>query len=192
MLATGGAVEDHLREAVILATLIRNPALLPQFEGELERMDCRHSEHQALRDALLHLPAGEDPATALSESLGDALEKLFRHAHVAITPAVRSPDNGEVATMCLTEELAKLSARRGHAHEIEEAMQELASDVADERLTARLAQSTAAMMKAGRKDDDDKAEYEIGPNGARIKRDERSAFDDLLGKIDFGKGRGPR
>ena len=90
--------------------------------------------------------------------------------------------------MCLVEELAKLTARRGHAHEVQDAIDELTSDVADERLTTRLAQSIAAMNNAGRQDNDDSAEFHTLDNGSRIKKEERSAFDALLGKIDFAKG----
>jgi len=192
LLVTGGPVEDQLREGVILATLIRNPALLPDFLHELERMECTTPDHALIRDALLGAEGSEVEAQIAAQIGAGALEKLFAQAHVAITPAVRKPDNGEVATMCLAEELAKLNARRGHAHEIEEAIEDLSSDVVDERLTARLAQSTAAMNRAGKQDDDDKAEYDTAPNGARMKRDERSAFDDLLGSIDFAKGRRSR
>jgi DNA primase len=192
LLATGGPVEDQLREGVILATLIRNPGLLPDFLHELERLVCATPDHARLRDALLRV-RGSDVAREVTDMIGpEPLEKLFAQAHVAITPAVRKPDNGEVATMCLAEELAKLNARRGHPQEVEDAMEDLASDVADERLTARLAQSSAAMNRAGKQDDDDRAEYDTGPNGARMKRDERSAFDELLSKIDFAKGRRPR
>ncbi|HKL68800.1 DNA primase [Salibaculum sp.] len=192
LLATGGPVEDQLREAVILATLIRNPGLLPDFLHELERMVCATPDHARLRDALLRAE-GPEMADEIAALIGtEPLEKLFAQAHVAITPAVRRPDNGEVATMCLAEELAKLNARRGHTHEVEEAIEDLSSDVADERLTTRLAQSSAAMNRAGKQDDDDRAEYDTGPNGARMKREERSAFDELLSKIDFAKGRGPR
>lgn len=188
LLATGGPVEDQLREGVILATLIRNPALLPDFLHELERMDCATPDHARLRDSLLRAQGPGVEAEVAGMIGPEPLEKLFAQAHVAITPAVRRPDNGEVATMCLAEELAKLNARRGHPHEVEEAIEDLTSDVADERLTMRLAQSSAAMNRAGKQDDDDRAEYDTGPNGARMKRDERSAFDDLLSKIDFAKG----
>mgnify|MGYP000737118895 CR=1 FL=1 len=44
------------------------------------------------------------------------------------------------------------------------------------------------MDQAGRGDNDDKAEYEVGDNGARIKREERSALDSLLDGINFAKG----
>jgi len=189
MLAGGMVNEDHLREAVIMAVLVRNPLILNDFHSALERMNCSSPGTMRLRDALLRADAGLTLEAALMAEIGsDPLESLFRQAHVAITPAVRRPDNGDLARMCLAEEFAKLAARRGHAHEVEDAIQELSSDVADERLTARLAQSVGAMNNAGRQDNDDSAEYHTGGNGARIKKDERSAFDALLGKIDFAKG----
>jgi len=188
-LAGGVLVEDQLREAVILAVLIRNPLLLNDFYGSLERMQCSSPENSALRDAVLRQDDGPDLEGVLRTEIGSGpLDKLFGHAHVAITPAVRRPDNGDMARMCLAEEFAKLSARRGHAHEVEDAIEELSSDVADERLTARLAQSLQAMNAAGKQEGDDRAEYDTGDNGARIKKDERNAFDALLDRIDFAKG----
>jgi DNA primase len=188
-LAGGAMQEDYLREAVILAVLIRNPLILDDFYSSLERMRCSHAETGALREALLRCEAEDGLEEALIADIGEGpLERLFRQAHVAITPAVRRPDNGDMARMCLAEEFAKLTARRGHAHEVEDAIEELSSDVADERLTARLAQSVSAMNGAGRQDSDDSAEYDTSDTGARIKKDERSAFDALLDKIDFAKG----
>ncbi|PVA06875.1 DNA primase [Thalassorhabdomicrobium marinisediminis] len=189
LLVASDVSEDHLREAVILAVLIRNPLILDDFYSALERMRCSGADNSAICAALLRHDSGDGLETRLAEDIGTApLEKLFAQAHVAITPAVRRPDNGDLARMCLIEEFAKLTARRGHAHEVEDAIAELSSDMADERLTARLAQSIAAMNNAGRQDDDDSAEYDTSNNGARIKKEERSAFDTLLGKIDFAKG----
>ncbi|MEN8918683.1 MAG: DNA primase [Octadecabacter sp.] len=189
LLGGGSLSEDHLREAVILAVLIRNPKILNDFYGALERMICSGPDIATLRDALLRVEPQDDVEAALNSEVGEtALEKLFAQAHVAITPAVRRPDNGELARMCLAEELAKLTSRRGHAHEVQDAIDEMNSDVADERLTTRLAQSIAAMNNAGRQDGDDSAEYDTSASGARIKKDERSAFDALLDKIDFAKG----
>ncbi|MEL6959583.1 MAG: DNA primase [Pseudomonadota bacterium] len=193
ILAGGQGAEDQLREAVILAVLIRNPDILADFYGPLERMRCTGADTADIRTALLRLEPGANIEDALRRDIGDApLEKLFAQPHVAITPPVRKPDNGDVARMCLAEEFAKLTARLGHANEVEDAIEELSSDVADERVTARLAQSLKAINEAGRQDTDDRAEYDTRDNGARIKKDERSAFDALLEKIDFAKGRGPR
>jgi len=188
-LAGGTMHEDQLREAVILAVLIKNPLILNDFYSALERMRCSSPDTNQVRDAVLRMDASDGLETQIAEEIGSAaLESLFAQAHVAITPAVRRPDNGDLARMCLAEEFAKLTARRGHVHEVEDAIEELSSDVADERLTARLAQSAGAMNGAGRQDNDDSAEYDTSGNGARIKKDERSAFDALLDKIDFAKG----
>ena len=187
-LAGGTLMEDHLHEAVIVAVLIRNPLILNDFYGALERMQCSSHDVAVIRDALLEQDGDADMENRIGEQIGDgALVNLFAQAHVAITPAVRRPDNGDMARMCLAEEFAKLTARRGHAHEVEDAIEELSSDVADERLTARLAQSLAAMNDAGRQDGDDTAEFDTGDNGARIKKEERSAFDALLTRIKYGK-----
>ena len=127
----------------------------------------------------------------VSQAIGaEGLEKLLSHPHIAIIPAVRRPGNPDLARACLAEELSKLAVRRGHAAEIAEAVEDLGSDMADERLTRRLARSSDAMNRAGRLDGEDKTEYEVGENGARISRGEREALDDLLKRITFAKGRG--
>ncbi len=183
-----GTDQDHLREAVILATLLVTPAVLPAFEGEVERMVCADPAHHDLRAAILRHATAPDLRAAVQGDLGPApLEKLFAQRHVAISPAVRRAGDADVARMCLAEELAKLNARRGHAREIEDAMEDIAG-LADEGVTWRLKQATAALNRSALGDTADRAEYDIGPNGARIRRDEKTALDDLLGQIDFAKG----
>ena len=185
-LAGGAATADYLREAVILATLIANPEVIAGFEAELEQLECRDPGHAALRDAILRYQ-GPDLRAALGTELGDGpLEKLFGQGHVAIIPAVRRPGDTAMARMCLAEELAKLTARRGHAREIEEAMEDMAG-LADEGVTWRLGQAARALDRADRGDGEDRTEYETGPNGARMNKDERFALDTLLGQIGFAK-----
>ncbi|MBB3712079.1 DNA primase [Limimaricola variabilis] len=189
MLATGGAVEDHLREAVILATLIATPEVLPEFEAALERMECRDSDHAALVHGILACHHEPDLRGALEARLGpEALESLFAQRHVAISPGVRRPGDAETARMCLAEELAKLDARRGHARELAEAVEDL-SGLSDEGLTWRLSRAAEALDRAGRGDGEDTTEYEYGTNGAPMRRDERTEFDALLGTIAFGKAK---
>jgi DNA primase len=181
--------EDHLREAVILAALIIAPQIAPEFETPLEQMDSRDPAHRDIQASLLRHLGAQDLQARIIEDLGDAaLEKLMAQRHVAISPAVRRQGDPEIARLCLGEEFAKLSARRGHIREIEDAVEDLGG-VADEGLTWRLAQATAAVDKAGRGDNEDRAEYAIGENGARMKKDEQSAFDQLLENIDFAKSR---
>ena len=187
-LAAGTNDQEHLREAVILATMIVAPTVAPEFETPLEQMDCRDPMHRDLQSGLLRHLGAEDLRGALIADLGDApLEKLFAQNHVAISPAIRRGGKAEIARICLTEEFAKLMARKGHAREIEDAVEDLGG-VADEGLTWRLAESTKAIDQAGRGDDDDSAEYAVGENGALMKKDEQSAFDQLLEQIGFAKG----
>ena len=187
-LAAGTNDQEHLREAVILATMIVAPTVAPEFETPLEQMDCRDPMHRDLQSGLLRHLGAEDLRGALIADLGDApLEKLFAQNHVAISPAIRRGGKDEIARLCLTEEFAKLMARKGHAREIEDAIEDLGG-VADEGLTWRLAESTKALDQAGRGDDDDSAEYAVGENGALMKKDEQSAFDQLLEQIGFAKG----
>lgn len=187
-LGTGSANEEHMREAVILATLIVAPTIAAEFETALEQMECRDPMHSDLRACILQHLGTNDLNAAILQDLGDApLEKLMGQSHVAISPAIRRAGDTEMARHCLAEEFAKLMTRRGHAREIEDAVEDL-SGVADEGLTWRLAQASAALDKAERGDNEDKAEYAVGKNGARMKKDERNAFDQLLDQINFAKG----
>ena len=57
----------------------------------------------------------------------------------------------------------------------------------DEALTWRLSQAAEARNRAMRSQNEDKTEYDTGANGARINRDERSAFAALLEQIGHSK-----
>ena len=117
----------------------------------------------------------------------EALEKLFSLSHVRISPGLRAQDGSDVAEMTVAEELAKLMARRGARREIEEAIEDVDGGV-DEGLTWRLSQASEAVSKAGRGDQEDRAEYDTGPNGARLKREERQSLEALINQIKFSKG----
>jgi len=182
-LAKGGeATADHLREAVILAVCVRHPDLVANFEAELENLELHGPGHSDLLNALLRDPH------AISTIVGAAsLEKLFSTRHVQIAPGVRPGADQELAAQTLSEELKKHSARHGHAIEMREAIEDIA-DIADERLTERLAQANAARDQAQSGPKEDKAEYQTSPNGARIRKDEKGAFDSLLDQISYAKG----
>ncbi len=149
--AAGQGVEDHLREAMILAILIAHPSLVPQFEAAIDRLDLTGPGHVALRDTLLHHPgrSPDDFRAALEPAALAALEKLAALPHVRIAPPVQNTQDHALAALCLAEELAKLSARRGIRAEIEEAMHDI-EGIADEGVTWRLAQAAAARHDAER------------------------------------------
>ena len=190
LVAAGDGAQDRVREAVILATLIRAPSIILEFESELETMDCVDPDHSTLRDLLLRA-AHEGPSEQLEDWIADmmgpeGLESLYAQPHVAIAPSVRRSGDAEAARMTVAEELAKLKAQRGLSAEIAEAEEEL-TGVADEAVTWRLQQAAETRNRAVRSENEDKAEYDVGKNGARIKREERAALDKLLGKISFSK-----
>ncbi|MGJ5620500.1 DNA primase [Sulfitobacter sp. MF3-043] len=190
--ATDAQTSEHLRETVILAALVNCPQIIEDFESGLENMTFSDRTHATLRDLLLrHGHAGEKVLRdQISSVLGpDALENLISQRHVAITPCIRNPGNVEMATMTVAEELAKLEAARGLNAEIAEAVEDL-TGVADEGVTWRLSEAARAADRAVRTGQEDKAEYELGENGARMKRDERSALDALLDGIKYEKPKG--
>ncbi|MCV2869251.1 DNA primase [Defluviimonas sp. WL0002] len=183
LLATpGGAeVEEHLREAMILAICLTHPACVTRFESQLETVAMRDPGHDRLRHALLL--ASHDPAIAvdpgafrnkIAAQAGDDLEKLMSLAHVRIAPPVRNFEDSDLATMCLAEELAKLEARRGAAAEVEEAMEDL-TGLVDEGLTWRLSQAAAARHKAERSKLDD--DSDMGEDRAALSAQLQNLID---------------
>ncbi len=185
-------VEDQLREAVVLATLICTPAVIEDFESQIDQMECQSPGYGALRDAILRLMPdyADDPSkfndTLIQEIGAEMLESLFALPHVKLAPPVRQRGNLELARMTVAEELAKLTCMRGLVLEIAEAQEDL-EGLADEAVTWRLSQAAQAANNALRSQNEDRTEYDTGANGARINRDERSALDALMDKITYQK-----
>lgn len=88
--------------------------------------------------------------------------------------------------MTVSDELAKLEAEQGLSAEVRDAAEDLVG-LADESVTWRLGQAAQARNRALRSEQEDRAEYDTAPNGARINRDEKSAFDELLEKLNVTK-----
>jgi len=194
--AASGEVEEALREAVILATFITHPSLVERFENQLERLEMLTEDHRMLQRLLLthaHEHGAELRARIAAEAGPHLVDKLFRLSHVAISAAVRRPDDSELAALCLTEELAKLEAGRGARRELEEAMGEI-EGVSDEGLTWRLGEAARAREAASRGGTGgDKKTYERADNGALIAREEKDQLEALLRDIDYARGgRKPR
>ncbi|MHC9234341.1 DNA primase [Pseudooceanicola sp. 502str34] len=185
------SVQERLREAVILAALILTPELVLEFDMQVERMSCSDPHHAALRRLILtHAGNGSEALQeAIAYEMGaHAVDSFLSNPHVALTPPVRRRGDVEIARMTVAEELAKLSAQHGLRGEIEEALEEF-DGPADETLTYRLGEAAQAQNRAARSMQEDKAEYDLGANGARINREERSALDALMETIRFTKTR---
>ncbi len=160
LLATANPqIEEQLREAVILATLITHPSLIARFESALERVALCSDDHQTLRRLIL-ANAGADAGSLhdhIRTAAPAALDALMARPHVLIAPPVRNRADAELATLCLAEELAKLEARRAARREIEDAVEDL-SGLADEGLTWRLTKATEARHRADHPARDDAAD----------------------------------
>jgi DNA primase len=158
-----GPVEEALREAVILATLILHPTLIHRFEAALERMDLTGEDHDTLRQMILAGADMPDLHHRISASAPAALEALLSRPHVAIAPPIRNREDSDLAALCLAEELAKLEARRGARREIEDAMEDM-DGLPDEGLTWRLSQAAEARHrsdKSGQGDSQDLGEDRV-------------------------------
>jgi DNA primase len=189
LVAAGDDARTQMREAVILVTLLCCPELCDEFEDALEGMECADPDLIRLRDLILrHAPDGAEVLRERIEAVMgiEALESLLSQPHVAITPAVRRRDDTEAARMTVAEELAKLKAESGWTAEVSEASEEI-TGLVDEAVTWRLGQAAETRNRAQRSQQEDKAEYEVGDNGARISRDERDAFEALLERIRYSK-----
>ena len=83
-------VEEELREAVILATLISHPGLVHRFESALERLDLVGEGHAALRDLILAHQGAGDLGERIAAQAPAALDALMARPHVQIAPPVRN------------------------------------------------------------------------------------------------------
>ncbi|MFN4192209.1 MAG: DNA primase [Tabrizicola sp.] len=172
-----GPVEEILREAVILATLILHPALIHRFESALERLDLTGEDHDTLRQMILAGADMPDLAAKIAQSAPAALDALLSRPHVAIAPPVRNRDDDDLAALCLAEELAKLEARRGARREIEDAMEDM-DGLPDEGLTWRLTQAAEARHRSERTGTSDSAD--LGEDRAALSRQLQRLIDDQV------------
>lgn len=148
-LATGSdRSEEELREAVILAILIVHASLVPRFASALERLDMSSAAHEQLRALVLHV-SPEALIGQIQTEAAEAFATLMARPHVQTAPPVRKADDGDLAALCLAEELAKLAARRAVRREVEEAAQDVGG-LADEGLTWRVSKAAEARNLADR------------------------------------------
>ncbi len=187
--ASGDHVADTIREGVIVAVFLNTPAMLDELGDQLFGLTLSDPD---LNRVLSFMRSSTERDTEnlrqeIEEVIGAApLEKLMASAHVRITPCLRVPHDLEMARMTVAEELAKLGSERGLRSELEEAEQVMDVHV-DETVLWRLGQAATARNNAAKSDNEDRAQYDLGDNGARINRDEKQDFEKLLSKISYAK-----
>ncbi|OYU40072.1 MAG: DNA primase [Pseudorhodobacter sp. PARRP1] len=181
-------VEEVLREAVILATMIFHPMLIRRFESTLERIDLIGEGHGALRDQLLR--GADADATALYEQIQTqapaALDALLARPHVQIAPPVRNRADHDLAEFCIAEGFAHLEASRGARREIAEAMEDI-EGLADEGLTWRISQANVARFSALAGPKGKTAEGVLASNGVQMDKEELEGARSLWDSIQFSK-----
>ena len=180
---------ETLREAVILAIVLRTPEVCQEFLADIERMDCQRKDLALIRDAIIMHVGVDDLFDAVSQSIGVAsLEKLLAERHVAITPAVRRAGDTELAVNSLKEEFTKLAATRGHLIELEEAEQDLAlANGEDERLTWRVGRAALAVDPTTPRTVEDTTEVVIAENGLVLCKEERDDFRKMVESLSIIK-----
>ncbi|MGA0542846.1 DNA primase [Neotabrizicola sp. VNH66] len=189
LLAAGSAPEDTLREAVVLATLLRFPDLVHRFESELERLDWSGEDHVRLRNLIMTHAAAPDCRARVENDSPAALDRLMAHPHVRISPALQPRADTDFAAACVEEALARLQAERAHRAELAEAQEDV-EGLADEGLTWRISRAAEARISAARGPKEQKTESIIAPNGVELDREELDRARRLHDSIDFSRGRG--
>ncbi|MFD1343196.1 DNA primase [Litorisediminicola beolgyonensis] len=191
LVAAGDEAQTRLRESVILAAVLTCPALIEEFEGDLEAMTCSDPDHASLRDAFLrHAPKDAPSAREVAEAaIGPGgVESLLAARHVAVVPCIRRSGDTSMARMTVAEEFAKLEAARGLEAEIREAVEDFEA-LPEEHLTWRLGEAAETRNRALRAQQGEDADFDTGANGAHIDRDERKLLDAMIETIDFARKR---
>lgn len=151
-----GNLTSRLREAMILAACIRNPAAAESRESALERCPITAPDMTEIHSALLaslHSALSEPQASdslieKMTQTLGfNPMEHLMTLPPLRIHPHLRANAEPELTALTLQEELIKHSANIGAEQELAEAEQDL-DDLATEGLTWRIQQATKARNEA--------------------------------------------
>jgi DNA primase len=181
-------VEEVLREAVILATLLTHPRLIAQFESQIERADFIGPGHARLRDLILTHGDVPDLRAIATAQQGAVLDAIMAQPHVRNAPAVLNAEDHEKAEFAVAQDLFLLQAERGRRREIEEAAQDI-EGVVDEGLTWRIAKANEARFEAQRGPQAKSGEAVIAPNGVALDKDELEHSRRVFDSIRFEKGR---
>lgn len=185
----GALSGDTLRTGLIVASCIRFPDLIDEFEGQLDRMSPRDPDHARLAAYLLRTNT-RDAGTLLDEinasPLGSALESLLSLSHLAITPWLIGAGDRDRAAENLAEEFTKQAAARAVEDEQSEGTADIhdVSDDGDGKLNYRLNEAVRSKHAALSPKGDDNAE-QFGETS-----EARADFHRLLSTAGQGKKKG--
>ncbi|MEJ6402559.1 DNA primase [Yoonia sp. 2307UL14-13] len=189
-----GAVDEAklflLTDRLIAAIALTNPNVSLGFRDGLERFEVVDPTARTVIDSIIGLSEQLSPDELRAEveaAVGKgATDRLLEDRMISIQPCVRKKLPADVVLHELTYNIAVVSARRSALNETIEAEEDLGdfpSQVIDNRLIA----ATRALDDALKGGKDDQTQYAVSDSGARMKKDELSAFEDLLNQIGFAK-----
>lgn len=183
LIALSVNVEERLREALVLALMLRHPGFILEFMSELEALEFRIKEHQAIALLLLE-HAGESNSKELSTKItkalaGQILEKTLNLQYLSLVPAMNANAPEPQIRQTISEELAKIDARRGVEREIRDAIEDLDGKL-DEGITWRVSKAAEANNAANKS----QAEHESGDsqNHAALSQHLQSFIDNEIWK----------
>ncbi|RBI82793.1 DNA primase [Rhodosalinus halophilus] len=183
--ASSDSTMERCQEEAILSALLLHPSLAAEVEARLESLEWSEPEHATLAGVILsHQEASPDALRQhVRDILGEApLERLDSLDHLAVMPFRRRPGDRDSARLALVSALERLEAEQGHRMELSEAEEDIAG-LATETLTWRLRDAAEARHRAGRAMQEDRTDYDIAENGARISRQEREAMLKMLADL---------
>ena len=155
MLATSSAgdVIETIRELAVLAILYTNRRVTKTYEFGLEGFQMLRNDHAHILSAIMRhrtTPSDDAYRSAIETDLGkDRVEALLSNTYVRVVPAIKNPDNFDLAAATVEEQLAFLTADRGHRREIEDGELDM-EGLVDEGLTHRVNRANEALWSAVR------------------------------------------
>jgi len=187
-LAMGTASEVILRENRIFANLLTYPELVLDFESELERFHCEDADIEAIRGAMMRHLSADDLRSSVERDVGpDRVAALLDRNHLRIIPWIGRHKDGDQARASLADDFAKVFALHGFTEELRDGQEEI-TGVTDENLTWRLARAAEALDPTAKSQDSEAdADYDVAGNGAKLSRQERGSFSELLSRIAIEK-----
>jgi DNA primase len=153
MIVTSQDMEVRLREALLLAVIIRNPRFIGEFVKELELIDFRLEEHKKILSTVLG-SYYEENSKNIEEFLKDKLginniSRIFGLKHLMIAPAMLPKASDDTIRQTIIGEITKIHARQGVEREIKEAVEDL-KGATDESLTWRVSRAAEANDSANK------------------------------------------
>ncbi|MCY3983023.1 MAG: DNA primase [Roseovarius sp.] len=183
---------SNLREALVLAILLRNPEFVAEFENSLENLQCQDPAHGKLLGILLrHRETASEilMSHALEEIGQKSLDKLMKQPHLRLAPSMRNPDSLETARMDLSDNIAVLKADRDHKSVVDEAARDI-NEHPHESVTWRLNEAKNNRDRVLQNSNADKTAYDTGENGIKISKSEKKKFDHILRQTGVSDGSG--